>query len=403
MSRVRPALVAVLLVVAGATATLAVSGDATAPVEPGDDPVVATAENSSRVLLLTEADAAAFREPDPSVSNTLQAGHEQLATNLQLAQVERRLDSVETDAQRREVLGNATEWAERRLDALQERERTARTQYATGSITAAEYVLELGTIHTQADELVQRIGGTGSDGTLYDYAGTLSESDVRDRLSRIRTQLVALEGPVRERVAAVVHGERNDVRVHVTAGNGVMLATIEDGQYIRETYREDNIEDETGQYGDVSELVAGYYPWVNNNTEGGSRFTLSGQFASQYTANHPHGSLVTWVSAATDRVYVERQQLALDRLPADAEVTATSNNTTLSTAQTYAGGPLLVRVQNSTGAPVGSRVYLDGEEVGETGSDGRLWVLSPAGEYTISTTNSAGVQLATNVTARPAP
>lgn len=403
MSRVRPALVAVLLVVAGATATLAVSGDVTAPAEPGEDPVVGTAENSSRVLLLTEADAAAFGEPDAKVSNTLQAGHEQLATTLQLQQVERRLDSAETDAEQREILENATEWAERRLNTLQERERTARSQYVDGSITAAEYVLELGAIHTQASKLVDRIGGTGSDGTLYDYAGALTDSDVRNRLSRIRTQLVALEGPVRERVAAAVHGERNDVRIHVTAGNGVMLSTIEDGQYIRETYREDNIEDETGEYGDISEIVGGYYPWVSNNTEGGSRFTLSGQFASQYSANHPQGSLRAWVSAATDRVYVERQQLALDRLPADVEVSATTNNTMLSTAQTYAGGPLLVRVQNETGAPIDSRVYLDGEAVGETGIDGRLWVLSPAGDYTITTTNSEGVQLTAIVTARPSP
>ncbi|MFB6269760.1 MAG: hypothetical protein ABEH83_07440 [Halobacterium sp.] len=404
MSRARPALVAVLLVVAGATATLAVSGDVTAPVEPGDDPVVGTSENATRVLLLTEADAAAFNEPNTTVTNTLEAGHQQLSADLRLKQVERRLETAGSEAQRRQVLVNATDWAERRLDELRARERSARDRFASGDITAAEYVLELGTIHSQADELVRTIGATGSEGTLYAFAGTLSDSSaVRPRLSRIRTQLVALEGPVRARAAAVIHGERDSVRVHVTAGNGVMLSTIENGQYIRETYREDNLVDETADYGDVQALVQSYYPWVSNNTEGGSQFTLSGRYATQYSVNHPYGSLVVWISAASDRVYVERQELTLEQFPATIEHTDSAGGTTLATGRTYAGGPLLVRVENTTGAPVDSTISLNGREVGATGDDGRLWVLSPAGEYNVTTTTETGATLEVNVTARPAP
>lgn len=404
MSRVRPAFVAVLLVVASATAVLAVGGSVSAPVEPSDDPVVASSENSSRVLLLTEADTAAFEEPTASVTATLQSGHAQLSTSYQLKRVEARLAAAESDAERRAILENATSRANERLRALQQRERTARSQYADGEITTTEYVLALGSIHAEASELSAAIGSTGTEGTLYAYAGSLSSnSDIRPQLSRIRTQLVALEGPVRALAASVIHGDRDTVRIHVTTGNGVMLSTIQGDRYLRETYRPDNLVDETAEFGDVQGLVSDYYPWVQNNTIGGAQFTLSGQYASQYTANHPHGTLAVWVSAASDRIYLERQELTLEQLPADAEVTNTANNTTLSTSRTYAGGPLLVQVQNATGSPVEATVSLDGATLGETGDDGRVWVLSPAGDYSVTATTADGETLNVSVTARPAP
>jgi hypothetical protein len=402
MSRARPAVLAVLLVVAAATAAVTVTGGVTAPVEPADDPVVGTSENSTRVLLLTGADAAAFDEPDASVTDTLEAGYGNLGTRFQLDRVEHRLAEAENSSQRRAILGNATDWADSRLDQLRERERAARAEFAAGEITATEYVVELGTVHAEASRLVDAIGGTASVDTLYDYAGTLPQSsDTRAELSQIRTQLVALEGPVRQRVADVVHGDRDSVRVHVTAGNGLMVSTIDDGEYVRSTYRPDNLGDGTAEYGDSADLVYSYYPWVSNNSRG-SRFTLSGQFAIKYNVNHPHGSLESWVSTASDRVYVERQTLTLAQLPGEVEHRDTAGNVSLSTTQTYAGGPLLVRVANATGDPIDTSVSVNGSFAGNTGADGRLWVLSPAGDYPVSTTYE-GETLAVNVTARPAP
>lgn len=404
MSRVRPILAAVLLVVASTTAALAVGGSVSAPVEPGDDPVVGTSENSTRVLLLTEADAASFEEPSTSVTASLQSGHAQLSTSYELKRVEARLEAVESDAERQSILENATAMANERLTALQERERTARGQYTAGEISTTEYVLALGSIHAEASELISIIGSTGSEGTLYAYAGQLSGNpEIRPMLSRVRTQLVGLKGPVRELAASVIHGDRDSVRIHVTAGNGVMLSTIQGDRYIRETYRPDNLVDETAEFGDVPGLVSGYYPWVQNNTIGGSSFTLSGQYASQYTANHPHGTLEIWLSAASERVYVERQTLRLSQLPSQPEIRNTQNNTTLSASRTYAGGPLLIRVQNETGSRVDATVSLDGRPLGETDSEGRLWALSPAGDYNVTATLADGESLRVSVTARPAP
>lgn len=401
MSRVLPLLAAVLLVVASTTAALAVGGSVSPPVEPGDDPVVGTSENSTRVLLLTEADAASFDSPNTVVTDTLQSGYAGLATDFQLKTVEQRLAGVETRDAERAVFDNATAHAAEQVDALIEREQTARAQYAAGELSATQYVVALGNIHADARSLSRALGQPSSAGTLYAYAS--GHTAVRGEISQLRAKLAMVEGPVREQIAAVVHGDRDQVRIHVTAGNGVMLSTIEDGQYIRETVRPGNVDDELGgTFSDAPGIIQDRYPWLSNHSTSPSIETR-GQFAFYHTATYDHGQVTAYIDTTTERVYVERHQQTLSQLPAAEEISTTANNTTLSTAQTYAGGPLLVSVENATGSPVEATVRLDDRAVGETNLEGRLWVLSPAGDYTISVTTAEGETLAVNVTARPAP
>jgi len=401
MSRVRPVLVAALLVAASATAAVAV-GDVDAPAEPDDRPVVGTAENSTRVLLLTEADAAGFQQPNVSVMTTLDAGHEQLSAERELRRVEQRLDAAETDDQRRAVLENATERLNDRLTTLQARERNARQRYANGDMSPQAFLLEIASLHSQSEKLIEAIGITANEGSLYAYASDVSQgSDIRTRLSRVRNQLIALQGPVRDQVAGVVHGQRESVRVHVTVGNGLMLSTVDDDEYVRETYRPDNFVDEYADYGDVTSVGRSMYPWTVNNSQGG-QYTLGGQLTIEYTTNTPYGQLATWINTGTREVYLEHQRLSLSQLPADTEARVSLNDTTLSASRTYTGGPLLVSVENETGAPIDAPVYVNGTQMGTTGPDGELWTISPAGEYSVSTVRN-GTEVELNVTARPAP
>jgi hypothetical protein len=401
MSRVRPALVAVLLVVASATAALAVGGSVSAPVEPGDDPVVATSENSTRVLLLTRADAAGFDGPETSVTNTLESGYADLSTDFQLKTVEHRLDAADGRDAERAVLENATDQAAEHVDELLERERRIRAAYAAGDATATQYVVALGTIHAEARSISQMLGQTSSSGTLYEYAA--GYSGVRSDISHLRAKLAMVEGPVREEIAAVVHGDRDQVRVHVTVGNGVMLATIEDDQYIRETVRPDNVDDELGgTFSEATGIIQERYPWLSENSTSPSIETR-GDFAFYHTASYDHGQIIAYIDTTTERVYVERHEQTLAQLPTETEVTNTANNTTLSTSRTYTGGPLLVSVNNASGAPVDATISLDGTQVGGTGIDGRLWLLSPAGDYTITADPADGPTLRANVSAPPAP
>ncbi|WP_058984271.1 hypothetical protein [Halobacterium sp. CBA1132] len=400
MSRVRPALAAVLLVVA-TTATLAAGGVA-APVEPSDSPVVGTSEQSTHVLLLTEVDAAAYNEPNASVTSTLESGHAALGDNLQLGTVEQRLAATENRSARRKILQNATDEAAERVAELRARATAAHDAYTDGDITASAYVRTLGTIHAEASSLSSILGSTSAAGTLYTHAYDDGFSEIGTRVYRLRAQLATVQGPVRERVAAVVHGDRDQIRVHLTVGNGVMLSTITDGRYVRETVRPDNVEENLG--GDISEapaIIQTQYPWLSNHSTSPSIETRGG-YAFYYTANYGHGQISAYIDTTTERVYVERHQQTLSQLPADTGQTDTENNVTLTTSRTYTGGPLLVQVENEADEPLDTTVSLNGETVGDTGDDGRLWLLSPAGEYSVSTVHD-GATLEANVTARPSP
>ncbi|CQH61340.1 uncharacterized protein HHUB_3428 [Halobacterium hubeiense] len=402
MSRVRPALAAVLLVVA-TTATLAASGGVAAPVEPGDEPVVGTSEQSAHVLLLTEANTAAYNEPRASVTSTLESGHATLGTDLRLATVEQRLDAADNRSARREILRNATDEAAERVAALRERATAAHDAYRNGELSTGSYVRTLGTIHAEASSLSTTLGRTASGGSLYNHAISDSFSEIGTRVYRLRAQLATVQGPVREHVADVVHGNREQVRVHVTAGNGVMLSTIDDGTYVRETVRPDNVEETLGgDFADASTVIQSKYPWLSNNSRSPSIIETRGGYAFYYRANYGHGQITAYIDTTTEKVYAERHQQTLAQLPADVEQRDTANNVTLSTSRTYAGGPLLVRAENEAGEPIDTTVSLNGTSVGDTGDDGRLWVLSPAGEYNVATVHD-GAALEVNVTARPAP
>lgn len=402
MPRVRPALAAVLLVVA-TTATLAASGGVAAPVEPADNPVVGTSEQSTHVLLLTDADETGYDEPHASVTETLESGHTALGTDLRLGTVEQRLDAAENRSVRGEILENATEAAAERVTALRDRATTAHDAYRSGELSAAAYLRTLATIHAEASSLSAMLGRSASPGTLYAHAHENGFSDIGTRIYRLRAQLATVQGPVRERVADVVHGDRDRIRVHVTVGNGVMLSTMQDGQYVRETVRPDNAEETLGgDFSDASAVIQANYPWLSNNSRSPNIIETRGGYAFYYRANYGHGQITAYIDTTTEKVYVERHQQTLAQLPADVEQRDTEDNVTLSTSRTYAGGPLLVRATGEGGEPVDTAVSLNGTSVGETGDDGRLWVLSPAGEYSVTTVYE-GATLGVNVTARPAP
>lgn len=401
MSRVRPALAAVLLVVATAAAGIAAVGGVTAPVQPSDDPVVGVSENSTRVLLVTSAEAAGFEDAQASVTDTLASGHAEFSSTLQLERVAVRLEATDSREAREQILRNATDWAKQRLDSLMNRERAAREAYAAGHIDAETYLLRAGAVQMEASNLYQKLGESTTPGTLSNYAASFT--DIQAEINRLRAKLATLHGPVRERVAGVMRGDRESLRVHVTVGNGVMFSTIDGGQYIRESVRNDNADEELGELiGNANDVFDRLYPWLSNHTETSPSYEGRGRYAFYHNAIHEHGRLTSYVDSTTERVYLERQWKTLSQLPVAYESTTAAENTTLLVSRTYAGGPVKVRVENATGAPLDVPVTLNGSDLGQTGEDGELWTLSPAGEYEVSTTRN-GETLNVTVVANPTP
>lgn len=381
MSRVRPALAALVLVVATAATGFAAAGTLSAPVHPGDDPTVGVSENTSRVLLLTRADAAGFDSAGLSVTDSLDAGHEGLTSTYRLERLDSALAAADAEAERRALVKREIDWAANRTTALIERERAARAAYAAGDITGTEYLTTVGAVHSAAERLEAYLGDPTSVRALYTYADPYD--GLKPQISRTRARLQSVLGPVRERLAAVVQGERETARVHVTVGDGVMLSAVDGGVYVRETYRPGNLDQALSGYGDPIQFIGETYPWVVNNSRAPS-YSLLGRYAVLYSTSHSHGELEVYYDVSTDRVYVERHQLRLSHVPVSYESSASANNTTLHVSRTYTGGPVKVRVENATGGGVDAPVTVAGSDVGSTGEDGELWTVSPGGEYAVS-------------------
>lgn len=381
MSRVRPALAALVLVVATAATGFAATGTLSAPAQPGDDPTVGVSENTSRVLLLTRADAAGFDSAAVSVTDALGAGHEGLTTTYRLERLDSALAATDSEAERRALVQREIRWASNRTSALVEREREARAAYAAGDINATEYLTTVGAVHSAARSLETFLGDPTSVRALYTLADPYD--GLKPQISRTRARLQSALGPVRERLAAVVRGERGSARVHVTVGDGVMLSTVENGVYVRETFRPGNLDQTTGNYGDPIAFVRETYPWVANNSRAPS-YSLLGRYAVLFSTSHGHGELEVYYDVSTDRVYVERQQKRLAQTAVTYDSSTSANDTTLHVSRTYTGGPVQVRVENATGAGLDAPVTLAGSDVGSTGDDGELWTVSPGGEYEVS-------------------
>ncbi|MFC7232500.1 hypothetical protein ACFQMM_15930 [Saliphagus sp. GCM10025308] len=126
------------------------------------------------------------------------------------------------------------------------------------------------------------------------------------------------------------------------------------------------------------------YPWVHSNTN--SRFASTTFSPNLYLIelSHSHGDLHSYIDGATEAVAREHQSLDLSRLPIEHQNTWERDTVAITLNRTPGDGPAEIRVTDlETSEPVEATVRLDGVAVGQTGSNGRLWLATPAGDYEI--------------------
>jgi hypothetical protein len=310
-----------------------------------------------------------------------------------------------TAAEREVAVELAVARLDRRVAALERRERTALAEFNAGDVTPRTYLRELAVIDTRADELSRSLT------QLYEFVDSMRDPPVTPtRIAELKARLVGFRGPVRERVTGAMRGETGPVRVFVeTSETAVVLATVTGSefnrQYVREAYlpsardpdgtdgfRTDRGYDLEGARQRASEL----YPWTFENAGPTSTGLRTGEpylyRAGVYsvTVDHPHGTatqgdLVTYVDGATGEVFREVQFKDLSEIPTREPRVNRSGGLYLGVNRTHAGGPVSVRVlSNDTGEPVDATVSIDGEPVGTTGSDGRLWTVAPREAFTVT-------------------
>jgi hypothetical protein len=320
-------------------------------------------------------------------------------------------ESASTAGERRAVVALARDRLDERIAELEARERRALRGYNRGDIGPGAYVRELAAVDAGADALspvLQR---------LYQYSQSAEDSPVEPaEVAALKARLVGLSGPVRELAASAMQGEASVERVYVaTSGSGVVLSAVVgesfDRQYVREAYLPDEraagAPDQffrNGQYQleDAQDRARDLYPWAFDNQLAFSVGSRTGApflyLAGVYSVTVDHrqgtprnGDLITYVDGGTTEVFREVQYLSVDDVPTAIPRTNTSDGLILQVNRTYAGGPLEVSVRDSeTNDSVSATVYVNGERVGRTGADGRLWTVTPRDPFVVKATTGDG-------------
>lgn len=311
---------------------------------------------------------------------------------------------AETDDERRLVLARTAERVATRIDGLHTRERRALEEFNTGERSTREYLRELAVVDARADALRNVVR------QLETRADRMENSPVTNaRFASFEAQLLPLRGPVRDRIGRTLTGERNEsLRVYVaTSSDGFVLATVvetdEGMQYVREAYlpgaRNPNAENQfDGSLEEVLGRFSELYPWAANHTAGSiSVGRLEASAVYPVTIPHSHGRIEAYLDGGTNELFLEYQRERLSQVPTDPPTTETRAGLRLQVNRTRVGGPVEFRVMhNITGDPVDARVLVDGDPVGRTGADGRLWTVAPPARFTVDAV-STGYRVSTTV------
>jgi hypothetical protein len=295
---------------------------------------------------------------------------------------------AETDEERQRRILEAVSEIEQAQVSLRSDQREAIGAFADGRIDARSLLVRLARIDARAAALDERRAQLDA---LSEATEDFSLES--GRLPAIETELRIYSGPLREHLVEVLRGEEPPTRFYVAATtDGVVLSAIVDDTYVRETYREDlrsagaatiDLDDA------LDNVTAGAYPvvWaIKTNADGtGSGGSLI------VRVPHPRGNLTAFVDGGSRNVFREYQVRPLASFVDNRTATGFGDGLRLTVNRTYAGGPMRVRLEEvATGEPRDLLVTVrppDGNSIrlGRTGSDGVLWTLTPAGQFTVAT------------------
>ena len=264
---------------------------------------------------------------------------------------------------------------ESRVEELRTREEAAFERYSEGELSTTEFVTELAAAHGEAQRIEMRLEGVDQ---LDD------ERAFSDRTVAIEVELRRFHGPVREQIGDALAGKEQPVTVYVEAADdGVVLSTIDDGQYVREAHAHWNIDEEPDRrmsYSEAASQFESLYPWAwsagHVSTTG-----IGGDLLYRGYSDHQHGELTAYLDPGTQKIFVEHQFLNPEAMPIQETVVADGDGPNVTVERTYAGGPALVDAGTDD-----AEIWIDGEHVGTTGDDGTVWIVEPRPVYDLSIT-----------------
>ncbi|WP_123620151.1 carboxypeptidase-like regulatory domain-containing protein [Halorubrum sp. CSM-61] len=304
---------------------------------------------------------------------------------METAAAVQRIEAAETSAERQRRILAAINRVERDEVTLNSRQAEAFSAHAAGEISDRELLDELVRIAAIAREYDERLDEL--DALAEETDGFSSPT----RLDELQVALQVYEGPVRDYALSAARGEVAATEVYIESSDrSVVLATIADGEYVREVFRLDRWDRGGGAIGndEAIEATAAAYPETASLREPDAFGAGSVQ---RITIPHEFGLLRTFVSGGTGRVFVEHQRIALDAFPDTEPVSASGDGFNVTVDRSYAGGPVTVTVRDEeTDEPVPDVTVTksvgdgDSQAIGTTDADGEVRTLSPAAPYRVT-------------------
>ena len=310
------------------------------------------------------------------LSTVLAIEHAGAATRLDHYTLSQRLGYIQTEATREPLIIGYVAQVNQQVADLWARRQVARQRYRNGSIDAGRYLRELAIVHARVGHLRP---ASIEDGGLDSAAARIRR--------RLETRVIGLEGPVTGAARDAFRGNRLPVTVYVkSASEGTVLATMDDGTYVREAYRADARKlGENAPLGLstlVDQVLPRFYPETRNRSTGSQVQQYSGRDLVKVRFDLNGGSVETYFDSDTRQPFFERHRFeqpgAFDRTAPTTAVA--SEGLRLSVTRTITGGPLrIATTSNDTGRPVRSTVFFDGRRV-RTNDEGIAWILLPPGQ-----------------------
>lgn len=364
------------------------SADSVAPLRPQTGPSQVDRENLTFRTLSAPAGA------DPRVGSAPRGANLGPALSFSVADADAaagtaavvdRIENAETNTERQRLILAALSQVERDEVSLNSRQSAAFSAHASGNLSDREFLDELVRIAATAreyDERLERI-----DALAAETDGFSSPT----RLDEIQVALQVYEGPVREHALAAARGEVPATEVYVeSSGQSVALATVAEGDYVREVVRLDRWDRGGGSISndEAIDVTAASYPETAALRQPDAFGAGSVQ---RITIPHQFGTLRTYVSGGTQQVFVEHQRIALDAFPDSVPVSEAGDGFNITVDRSYAGGPVTVTVRDAeTGEPLPDVTVTksvgdsNSRAIGTTNADGVVRTLSPAGSFRVT-------------------
>jgi hypothetical protein len=394
------AVVAVGVGTAGAVATDRVAdGNADAPTVDDGFPAVTTVPNTTNYLSTGSTDRASYVRSDVDVAAAAGMSAQQLHARHDRGAFDARFEAAGSESDRVDLVRETADSTESRIDRLDARHEALLAAYSNGTLSRETTIRRLarlsvaaGTARANLQHVADRVDST---------PGTSVPVALETRLSDLQTALVTLPDPVVDRVKAGLAGERDPVVVYAGGtGNGLVLATVDGGEFVRTaTARDDYAPGQPDQFerGEDRAVILALqrggelYPWAYENDIGGPQIRGFGNTGVYLiSVDYAHGELQTYLSGVTTDAFYEIQIQDPEGVPTTDTASTAADSLNVTVETTTASGPTRVRlIQPSTNAPLNGTVLIDGRPVGETGDDGELWTVQPAGQFRVNATTGA--------------